>query len=113
MSPEQAVADGPDTGEHGIHFICLAANISRQFEFVQNAWLMSTKFNAMTEESDPLLGNRAAVLGCPFTNTFSIPQETGVRARIPDLPQFITVRGGAYFFLPSLSALRYLSALGG
>ncbi len=100
LSPEQAVADGPDTGEHGIQFICLAANISRQFEFVQNAWVMSTKFNAMTEESDPLLGNRAAVPGCPFTNTFSIPQQSGVRARITDLPQFITVRGGAYFFLP-------------
>ncbi len=112
LSPEQAVADGPDTGEHGIQFICLAANISRQFEFVQNAWLMSTKFNAMTEESDPLLGNRSAVTGCPFTNTFSIPQESGVRARITDVPQFITVRGGAYFFLPSLSALRYLAALG-
>lgn len=112
LSPQQAVADGPDTGEHGIYFICLAANISRQFEFVQNAWVMSTKFNAMTEESDPLLGNRQPVPGCPFTDTFSIPQETGVRTRITTMPQFITVRGGAYFFLPSLSALRYLAAGG-
>ena len=29
-----------------------------------------------------------------------------------DLPQFVTVRGGAYFFMPGLSALRYLAALG-
>ena len=112
LSQEQALADGPDTGEHGIYFICLAANISRQFEFVQNAWMMSTKFDAMTEESDPVLGNPAAVPGCPFTNTFSIPQENSVRARIMDVPQFVTVRGGAYFFLPSLSALRYLAAFG-
>jgi hypothetical protein len=28
------------------------------------------------------------------------------------MPQFVTVRGGAYFFLPSLSALRYLAKLG-
>ena len=84
LTPEQALADGPDTAEHGIHFICLAANISRQFEFVQNAWVMSTKFNAMTEESDPLLGNREPVPGCPVTNTFSVPQETGVPARITD-----------------------------
>jgi len=111
LPPEQALADSPDPGEHGIHFICLAANISRQFEFVQNAWVMTTKFNAMTEESDPLLGNRQPVPGCPFTDTFSIPQEAGVRTRITGLPQFITVRGGAYFFLPSLSALRYLAAL--
>lgn len=112
LSPEDAVAGAPDTAEHGIHFICIAANISRQFEFVQNAWVMSTKFNAMTEESDPLLGNREAVPGCPFTNTFSIPQTTGPRTRIMDMLQFVTVRGGAYFFLPSLKALRYLATVG-
>lgn len=112
LAPEQAIADQPDTDEHGIHFICIAANILRQFEFVQNAWVMGTKFDALTEESDPLIGNREAVEGCPFTNTFSIPQKNGLRTRIVDLPQFVTVRGGAYFFLPSLSALRYLATLG-
>ena len=112
LSPEQAIADGPDTAEHGIHFISIGANIARQFEFVQNAWLMNTKFDAMTEESDPLLGNRTPVEGCPFTNTFSMPQERGVRDRVMALPQFVTVRGGAYFFLPSMKALRYFSALG-
>ena len=112
LSPEQAVSDAPDTGEHGIHFICIAANLSRQFEFVQNAWLMNTKFNAMTFESDPLLGNRQGVTGSPDTNTFSRPRESGLPDRLPELPQFITVRGGAYFFLPSLGALRYFSGIG-
>jgi deferrochelatase/peroxidase EfeB len=112
LSPEAAIADGTDAGKHGIHFICIVSNILRQFEFVQNAWVMGTKFDAMTEESDPLLGNREAIAGCPFTNTFSIPQATGVRTRITDAPQFVTVRGGAYFFLPSLSALRYLANIG-
>jgi deferrochelatase/peroxidase EfeB len=109
LTPEQAVADQPDTGEHGIQFICLGANISRQFEFVQSSWIMSTKFNAMTEESDPLLGNRTPTPGCPFT----VPQESGLRTRITGMPQFITVVGGAYFFLPSLSAIRYLASLRG
>jgi len=111
LSPEHAVADGPDSGEHGIHFICIAANISRQFEFVQNAWLMNTKFNGMTEESDPLLGNRGEVVGNPCTNTFSLPRENGLPDRLMNLPQFVTVCGGAYFFLPSLSALRYFSGI--
>ena len=69
--------------------------------------MMNTKFDALTEQSDPLLGNREGIAGCPFTNTFSLSQQEGVRARIMDVPQFVTVRGGAYFFLPSISALRY------
>jgi deferrochelatase/peroxidase EfeB len=111
LTAEQAVGDGPDTGEHGIHFICIVANILRQFEFLQNAWVMGTKFDALTEESDPLLGNRAAVPGCPVTSTFSIPQPDGLRERIMDVPQFVRVRGGAYFFLPSLAAIRYFSLI--
>jgi deferrochelatase/peroxidase EfeB len=114
LSSEDALQPAPPGDpERGLHFVAVAANIERQFEFVQNAWMMRTKFAGLTEESDPLLGNREAVRGCPFTNTFSLPQKTGVRRRIMGLPQFITVRGGAYFFLPSIRALKYLSKLGG
>jgi deferrochelatase/peroxidase EfeB len=110
MTIEQALASAdPDPHEHGIQFICLNANITRQFEFVQGSWLMSTKFNAMTEESDPLLGNRQPVPGCPFTDTFSRPRQGQLRERITGVPQFIRVRGGAYFFLPSLSAISYFA----
>jgi deferrochelatase/peroxidase EfeB len=112
LSPDQAVADGPDTDEHGIHFICIVANILRQFEFVQNAWVTNPKFDALSEESDPLLGNRETIPGCPVTNSFCLPQESGVRIQITGLPQFVTVLGGAYFFMPGLSALRYLAAIG-
>ena len=48
----------------GIHFLCLNANIARQFEFVQGAWIASAKFAALTGEQDPLLGNRE-----PFPNS--------------------------------------------
>ena len=71
LSPEQALQpDYPDQEEHGIQFICLNANISRQFEFVQGAWIMSTKFDGMSGESDPLLGNRQPIPGCPVTDNF-------------------------------------------
>ena len=92
--------------------ISLCANIGRQFEFVQNAWLMSTKFNGLTGESDPLLGNRAAAGDDPATARFSIPREGKLTRRLSGVPQFITVRGGAYFFLPSLRALRYIARIG-
>jgi hypothetical protein len=32
-----------------------------------------------------------------------------VRKRLTQLPQFVKVRGGGYFFLPGIGALRYLA----
>jgi Dyp-type peroxidase family len=114
LTTEQAIQRGqPDGQESGLYFICLNANIGRQFEFVQNAWIMSTKFNGLTEESDPLLGNRTPVAGCSVADTFSLPQPHGVRRRVAGMPQFVTVRGGAYFFLPGIRAVRYLATLSG
>lgn len=113
LAPAVAIQPGqPDGAERGLYFLCINANIGRQFEFVQNAWIMGTKFNGLTEESDPLLGNREPVAGCPVTNAFSLPQPHGLRRRLTDLPQFVTVRGGAYFFLPGIRVLRYLASLG-
>jgi deferrochelatase/peroxidase EfeB len=114
LSPGEAVEPAPPGDpERGLHFVALNANIERQFEFVQNAWMARTKFDGLTEESDPLLGNREPIKGCPFTNTFSIPQQGKVRKRVMEMPQFVTVRGGAYFFLPGIRALKYLSKTGG
>jgi deferrochelatase/peroxidase EfeB len=112
LTLEDALSDKPDPSGHGLHFICLNSNIARQFEFVQGAWLMSTKFNGLSEESDPLMGNREPVRGCPDPNLFSIPNRNGLSERCAGLPQFVTVRGGAYFFLPSIRALRYFASVG-
>ncbi|MBT9332110.1 Dyp-type peroxidase [Paracidobacterium acidisoli] len=110
LTQQEALEPAPsDDPERGIHFISLGANISRQFEFVQSAWLMSSKFGGMTGESDPLLGNREPISGCPVTSGFSLPREGSAPRRLEGLPQFIAVRGGAYFFLPGIRALRYLA----
>ena len=93
----------------GLHFICLNANISRQFEFVQGAWLASSKFSGMTGEADPLLGTREPLADGSSTSSFNLQADGDLRRRVADLPPFVTVRGGAYFFLPSLRALNYLA----
>jgi deferrochelatase/peroxidase EfeB len=110
LSPLDALAPAPaGDPEQGLHFICLNANILRQFEFLQNAWIMNTKFSALTGESDPLLGNRVAIPPDPVTGDFTMQEDGVLRRRVSGLPQFITVRGGAYFLLPSLRALRYFA----
>ena len=113
LLPENALAPAPPNDpERGLHFICLNANISRQFEFLQNAWTVNTKFSGLTGESDPLIGIREAIPGCPIADNFTMQNDGGLRRRVSGLPQFVTVRGGAYFFLPGLRALRYFAGAG-
>jgi Dyp-type peroxidase family len=112
LMPELALMPAPagdSNPECGLHFVCLNANISRQFEFLQNAWINSTKFSGLTGESDPLLGNRVAIPGCPVTSDFTMQKSGALRRRFSGMPQFIKVRGGAYFFMPGIRALRYFA----
>jgi deferrochelatase/peroxidase EfeB len=110
ISQAQALADpAVSAAETGIHFICLGANIARQFEFVQNAWAMGVHFDGLPNESDPLLGTRLPAADGTPTDGFSMPRGDGADERLVGLPQFVTVLGGAYFFLPGIRALRFLA----
>jgi len=111
LTPEQALkADAPEA-ERGLQFICLVANISRQFEFVQNAWSMSSKFGGVQQESDPLLGHREPLQSNDSTAQFNQPDASGPMQKTCELPQFIRVRGGGYFFMPGLRAIKYIAAV--
>jgi Dyp-type peroxidase family len=108
LSPDDFLAsDG--TGDRGLYFICLGANISRQFEFVQQTWINNPKFGGLYEDTDPLIGDRLPK-GAPTGGTFTVPEDP-VRKRITGLPSFTQVSGGAYFFLPGIRALRYFASL--
>ncbi len=109
VSMAQALAGPKPSSETGLHFICLGANIARQFEFVQNAWAIGVHFDGLPNEGDPLLGSRTAADGTP-TDGFSIPRADGADDRLAGLPQFVTVLGGGYFFLPGIRALRFLAS---
>jgi Dyp-type peroxidase family len=109
LPPEEATTQNAPDPQSGLHFVCLNANITRQFEFIQNAWLASSKFGGLSGESDPLIGNREPLSTGAGTDGFGLPQPNGVTRCVAGLPQFVTVAGGGYFFLPGLRALRYLA----
>jgi deferrochelatase/peroxidase EfeB len=106
----------PDPGA-GLQFLCLNANIARQFEFVQGAWLANSKFADLTGEQDPLIGNREPfptppVIAAPQrTDSFTRPGAEPSRRRAIGAPQFVTVKGSAYFFLPGLAALKWIASI--
>jgi Dyp-type peroxidase family len=106
-TPEQIAAGTDDGAERGLHFVCLSANISRQFEFIQHTWIENPKFAGLYADPDPVVGSRR---GPAESNCFTVPARP-VRRRLSGLPQFVTVQGGAYFFLPGLRAIRYLAGL--
>ena len=86
--------------DRGLLFICLNTDITRQFEFVQQTWLMNSSFATLYGETDPLVGPSG-----PMTI-----REDPLR-RIVDVETYVQMVGGDYFFLPSMSALRYLAML--
>lgn len=93
-----------ESGEtEGLMFMCLNADIERQFEFVQQTWMGSTKFHGLSAEADPIVGR-----GLAGSDGFTIPTRRGP-VGLRRLPQFVTMRGGGYFFLPGRQLLTYLA----
>lgn len=96
-------------GETGLVFVALNASISRQFEFVQSAWCNNPVFGALQAETDPLSGQvRGAHPDAAPQDRFTIPASPYGRV-LTGLQQWVTVRGGGYFFLPGLTALGVLA----
>ena len=96
----------PDDGqERGIAAFVICASLIRQFEFAQNVWVNDRNFHELGNERDPIIGTQDGTL------EFKIPKRP-IRRKITGLPAFTTVRGGAYFFLPGLKALRWLADRG-
>lgn len=98
----QYAASAPG-GKPGLMFMCLNADIGRQFEFIQQTWLMGRNFHGLDGEGDALLRPDGRKL-----RTFTIHTPHGP-LRLPLRQPFVTVRGGEYFFMPGRDALLVLT----
>jgi Dyp-type peroxidase family len=112
QDPESAAASKAvidlvdDAVPRGIHFFCVNASIKSQFEFVQQTWCNNPRFGGLTVNKDPITGDNARC-DAPASH-MEIPRHP-VACRTAALPRFVTVKAGAYLFMPSLTALRFLS----
>jgi Dyp-type peroxidase family len=99
LAPGVVEDDGVD---RGLVFVCLQADIWRQFETVQALWIDDGDPFGLGRDKDFLVGEphgtqgKMTIQGHP--PHFLKPQ-----------PRFVTLRGGEYLFQPSMSALRYLA----
>jgi Dyp-type peroxidase family len=95
-----------DGVERGIFFIFMSARATETFEFLKAEWINDGNFVGLGRQMDPIAGANDG------TGTFTIPKKP-VRRRIACLDRFTVTRGGEYAFMPSISALRWLSRLEG
>jgi len=105
QGPLEGEADGPaDDGgwadERGLMFVCFQASIKRQFEIVQGQWLGDGNSFWLDQSKDLLTlgGDRMMLQGAP------------PRFIPPPQHPFVATRGGDYFFMPGLAALRALGS---
>ena len=89
-----------DGKDRGLLFMCLNTDLLRQFEFVQQTWLLNPNFATLFDEVDPLVGPKG-----PLT-----VRQHPLRQMV-EVETFVQLVGGDYFFLPSLPAINYLAAL--
>ena len=91
-----------DSEDRGVIFMALNASISRQFEFVQQQWIGYGNDAHLGNDKDMLIGNHGG------RGRFVVQGDT--RPENPpficsNMPNFVELRGGEYFFLPSITAL--------
>jgi deferrochelatase/peroxidase EfeB len=91
-----------ENGRPGLMFMCLNADIERQFEFLQGTWIQNGDFQGLSGERDPLTGSGARCGG------FTIPTPAGPLT-VGGMQDFVRVLGGGYFFMPGRSALTFLA----
>jgi deferrochelatase/peroxidase EfeB len=93
--------------ERGLLGNFIGASLGAQFEALSCDWLnLGLQDPRITGSNDPIVGAND-----PKTSWFDLPLKSGRTIRLRGLPRFVWTRGGAYTFLPSLSAIRFLGSL--
>jgi len=98
--------DKTDDTEQGVAMMLMGASLFRQFEFVQQQWIQyGLDFHA-GNNTCPLLGNHDH----HRRHTIASDPKSGKPPYVMNkLKTFVECRGGDYFFIPSMTAIRMIS----
>ncbi len=109
----------PDGIERGLTGFFINADLANQFEFLMADWINSSMPFVMAKKcpnggntvnnvsgNDVLLGNND-----PASSSFTLASPSGTNTVIKGFDRFIITRGGAYCYLPSITAIKYLANL--
>ena len=103
-------SDANRSADRGLLFLCFQANIKTQFEFIQRDWVDNAKFpdGIVGKDTgfDPLIGQDTNT-GQHWPNKWNDKNSGRTQASFESA---VTLKGGEYFFAPSIAFLR---AVGG
>jgi deferrochelatase/peroxidase EfeB len=102
----------PDDGiERGLLGYFINAHIENQYEFVLKQWVNDAEFVGIVRLNPK---SKDVVIGAndPADSVFEIrPPDGAPSIKITGISRFVTTRAAAYCFLPSVTALRFISRL--
>ncbi|TGE05450.1 Dyp-type peroxidase [Hymenobacter fodinae] len=101
--PEEAQKE--DGKPVGLLFMCFQRNIAQQYEFIQKFWANNAGFLKKEPATglDPIIGQGTRDK-LRFNYTYG-----GAGCRQAEFKEFVKLRGGEYFYAPSMSGLRALA----
>ena len=101
--PMDAAVTQDDGVDRGLMFVSFQSDIWRQFETIQALWVNDGNPLGVGADKDPLAGETHGVQA-----KMTIPGSPPYF--IKPMPRFVTTRGGAYLYQPSIGALRFLAS---
>ena len=110
--PRRGITYGGNLSENaesgvGLLFMAYNSNIGSQFEFMQSSWANSTGFPGGANSPngiDSIIGQGNDTGGQVYFKEWG--NDSSVLREIKSLGGFVTMKGGEYFFTPSLSFLK-------
>ncbi len=90
--------DSGKDSDAGLLFQCCQSDLKNQFEFLQGTW-SNTAGKPASSGTDPIAGQSTP------QNQWPSQWDTGLKVAF-DFGGFVTLKGGAYFFLPSIASLK-------
>jgi deferrochelatase/peroxidase EfeB len=92
----------------GLLFMCYQASIDTQYMIIQREWCNGIRFPAPTAGTDPLIGRKKGFSPDSEYRWIQTPGHTVTEPLSMNFQDLITLRGGDFFYVPSINWLKKL-----